>query len=366
MPFRSLFASFLLLAFLAFPFSVHAKEAEPSISAAASALYEPCSQTFLFQKNADKRRPMASTTKIMTALIAIEKMPLDSEIRIAADAAGIEGSSVYLRAGEVLSLHDLLYAILLASANDAASAVAIAIGGSISGFADLMNQKAASLGLKDTHFTNPHGLDDPEHYTTAHDLALIAAEAMQNSTFRKIAATKSYTIPATEDHSPRVLFNHNKLLALCDSAIGVKTGFTKKSGRCLVGAAERDGTTLIAVTLNAPSDWDDHKTLFDYGFSMMETVIDAEENALAYPVQVIGGGESHIICRNRDSISIRLPKGEPAPQCILKLRRYRIAPIEKGDLLGTVEYRYKGKIIAASPLIAEKAIPKTPTRKGHF
>ncbi len=237
----------------------------PGTSAQSSVLLEANERKVLCAKNADAKMAMASTTKIMTALVAVEHCPVSKEITVAPDAVGVEGSSVYLFAGEVLTLSDLLYSLLLASANDAAAAIAIEIGGSIEGFCELMNAKARELGLTSTNFTNPHGLYDEEHYTTAHELAIITAEALSNDTLRNIFATKKITVTPPRGNA-RVLVNHNKMLSLYPGAIGVKTGFTKKSGRCLVSAAERDGLTLICVTLNAPDDWRDHTALLDWGF----------------------------------------------------------------------------------------------------
>ena len=242
-----------------------------SLSAKSAALYDPSSKSFLFTKNADLRLPMASTTKIMTALVAIENASLEKSVSISDEAVGTEGSSLYLKQGEIMTMGDLLMGLMLRSANDAALAIAYEISGSVEAFAEKMNEKAALIGADSTHFTNPHGLDDKEHYTTAKDLAIITAEALNNSTFLKIVSTEKCIIK-NADGEARLLTNHNKLLKLYDGAIGVKTGFTKKSGRCLVGAAERDGARLISVTINAPDDWNDHKTLFDYGFYKLKSV----------------------------------------------------------------------------------------------
>ena len=242
-------------------------ESKISVSAHSAALYQPETNTFLYSKNADLRMPMASTTKIMTALVALEESSLDEIIIIDDRAVGIEGSSAYLKSGEAFTMEELLYALLLQSANDAAVAIANHIGGSSEGFAGLMNEKACSLGLEDTHFTNPHGLNDEAHYTTAYDLAKIAAQALKNEKFKEIVSTYKKTF--LNDERSRTYVNHNKLLNLYEGCIGVKTGFTRQSGRCLVGAAERDGALLISVTLSAPNDWNDHKTLWNYGFSLL-------------------------------------------------------------------------------------------------
>ena len=215
---------------------------------------------------------MASTTKIMTALVAIENCPIDKMVTVSPEAVGVEGSSVYLKANEKISMESLLYALLLSSANDAAAAIAYEVAGGIPEFAELMNEKAKSLGLENTHFANPHGLDDAEHYTTARELALIARAALENETFSKIVSTKKKTISIHDGEESRLLVNHNRLLFEYDDVVGVKTGYTKKCGRTLVSAAEKDGVHLIAVTLSDGNDWVDHRAMLDYGYEKIECV----------------------------------------------------------------------------------------------
>ena len=270
MRFRSIVSHLLIVSsvLLSFPATFCRAESVPDCSASSAILYCPASGSVLFQKNADERRPIASTTKIMTALTVLRKGgDLDRPFVIPPEACGIEGTSVYLQPGETLSVRDLLYALLLASANDAATALALCCSGSIPAFADEMNRIAEQIGLEHTHFVNPHGLDHPEHYSTASDLALLVSAAFEDVVFREIVSTRRYSIPAP-DGGRRVLLNHNKLLTRYPDCVGVKTGFTKKSGRCLVSAAERDGILLIFVTLNDPNDWNDHAALLDYGFSL--------------------------------------------------------------------------------------------------
>ena len=226
----------------------------PDVSAKSAILIEASTGEVIWSENPDQRLPMASTTKIMTALVAIESGDVKRTVSISPLAVGVEGSSVYLYANEKMTLEDLIYAMLLESANDAAAAIAIEVGGSIEGFADMMNERASSLGLSNTHFENPHGLDGETHYTTARELAIIAREAYSNEILKGIFSTYKKTIPLNETEGVRLLINHNKLLKSYDGATGIKTGFTKKSGRCLVSAAERDGLEFIAVTLNAPND----------------------------------------------------------------------------------------------------------------
>lgn len=337
---------------------------EPTISAASAILIECDSGHVIWEKNADKRMPMASTTKIMTALVAIERCDTERIVEISPLAIGIEGSSIYLYAGERLSMEDLLYAMLLESANDAAAAIAIEVGGSIEGFADMMNQKAAELGLKNTHFTNPHGLDDPEHYTTASELATIAMAAMQNQTFKEIVGTYKKTIPLNETEGVRLLINHNKMLKMYDGACGVKTGYTKKSGRCLVSAATRDNVDLLAVTLNAPSDWSDHKELFDYGFSLFESRILCGQGEFRYSMPVISGNDSYVVLENTTDVSVTVPRGYGEIDCEVYLPRFIFAPVSAGDIVGTLIYKLDGKVIATCPIEATFDVTEKTYKKS--
>ena len=241
-----------------------------SVEARSSALYNPDTKSFLYQKNANQRLPMASTTKIVTALIAIESLDFDERIIVPKEAVGIEGSSLYLKENDELTVRDLVYSLMLQSANDAATVLALRISGSVDKFADLMTERVISIGANDTHFKNPHGLDNEEHYTTAHDLSLIAAEALNNDVFKTISSTYKYSFKIGDD--TRTVVNHNKLLKSYDGCIGVKTGYTKRCGRCLVSAAERDGVRLVAVTLDDPNDWQDHKELLSHGFNQLEAI----------------------------------------------------------------------------------------------
>lgn len=237
-----------------------------SVSAKHAIVIDGDTCDVLWEKEADTPVPMASTTKIMTAIAVIEAIDPKTSFAVPKDAVGIEGTSAYLKEGEILTVYDLLHALLLSSANDAAVSLAIACDGSVSSFCARMNALAREIGLKSTHFENPHGLPAEGHYTTARELALLTAYAMHNPLFASIVNKKSYRCQTSL--STRSFSNHNKLLSLDKDAVGVKTGFTKTSGRCLVGAAKRDGVTLISVTLNAPNDWNDHRLLFAYGFSL--------------------------------------------------------------------------------------------------
>ena len=357
----NLYVIILLLAAVIFSFlTIYAfgehRSAYPSVSGRAAVLYQPESDLVLYAKNADQRLPMASTTKIMTALIALETCKLDEVVDIDDSAIGTEGSSAYLRLGDQLTVEELLYALLLQSANDAAVAIACHIGGDVDGFSSIMNERAASLGLSDTHFTNPHGLDHKKHYTTALDLARITAEAMRNEKFCEITSTYKKTF-ATEERS-RTYVNHNKLLNQYDGCIGVKTGFTKKSGRCLVSAAERDGLRFITVTLNAPSDWADHTAMLNFGFATLEKVIISTENDHIYKLPVIDGEKDCITVTNKSGFDMIVERADRNINEQVRLVRYAIAPIREGDRLGEIIYSIDEEVVTRIPLVATESVNK--------
>ncbi|MBQ2765510.1 MAG: D-alanyl-D-alanine carboxypeptidase [Clostridia bacterium] len=334
------------------------------VSARSAIVIEASTGKVIYEKDADTRRPMASTTKIMTALVAIESGELSREITVASTAVGVEGSSIYLKEGDKLSLESLVWALMLESANDAAAAIAIGVAGSIEAFAEKMNAKAAELGLSDTHFTNPHGLSDDAHYTTARDLAKLTAAAMENDTFRKIVSTDTYKISYGE--SVRNLHNHNKMLHLYDGAVGVKTGFTKVSGRCLVSAAERDGMTFIAVTLDAPNDWDDHSDMLDLGFSSLEklTLVEAGDSVFISPC--IGTESGEITIKNREGLTVILPKGEHNITRRVILPRYFWAPVMAGSEVGKIEIYDGDTFIGEVALYAEETADRVEYKKNLF
>ena len=346
-----------------------ARQSAPSVSAQSAILIDASDCSVLYEKNARTQMGMASTTKIMTALVVCELLPLDMTVSIPAEAVNTEGSSVYLVAGELLSVRELLYALLLASANDAAVALAVSASGSVEGFAKEMNAKARELGLRDSNFVNPHGLYDENHYTTAYDLAVIAAEALREPTLREIVSTKKATIPqgATPDNAEgeatRYLYNHNKMLHLYDGAIGVKTGFTKKTGRCLVSAAERDGLTLVAVTLNASDDWHDHSAMLDYGYSLYERVTLFDIGEFTFPYAISGGKEGYVTLSNSSPITLTLPKERQRAECsVLSNQHFEFAPVRQGEILATLKVTASQKS-ASSPLIATHSVEATTKNK---
>ncbi len=243
----------------------------PNVSAQAAAMIDVASGRILYEKNGDQKMRIASLTKTMTAIVAIESGNLKDIVTVPDFAVGAEGSSIYLKQGERLTLEDLLYGLMLRSGNDAALAIANHVGGSVEGFVYMMNEKAAMIGMTHTHFTNPHGLDDSDmHYSTANDMVKLSAYALKNPVFRRIVSTKVKNIPWEGENWDRRLQNKNKMLFLYKGADGVKTGYTKLAKRCLASSATRDGRQLAVITLDAPDDWNDSAKLLDWGFSQFQ------------------------------------------------------------------------------------------------
>ena len=356
--------------FCAFVLPMRAEESPSSttsLSAKSALLMEADSGIAVYEKNAHARLPMASTTKIMTALVALELAAPDTVISVDGRAVGTEGSSVYLCEGEKLTLEELLYALMLESANDAAVAIAIGISGSEEAFVDAMNAKATSLGLVDTHFANPHGLDAEAHYTTAYELARIAQAALQDPLLKTIVSTRKITIPHQDSDGVRLLVNHNKMLRQYDGCIGVKTGYTQKSGRCLVSAAERDGVTMIAVTIDSPDDWNDHTKLLDYGFANYRSVeLCPADFRLCLPV--VGGKESYVTVGVSQSYSVTLPTSVGVIEQMMECPRHLYAPVKEGDVYGRMLFvcdtNNDGtrEIIGEIPLIAQYTVEKYAPR----
>ncbi len=377
MPARSFLALLLcIVLMLSMPLSLHAsaqnKGAIPSVSAKSAVLIDLEECNVLFEKNAHARLPMASTTKIMTALVIAETLPLDTVISVPAEAVGIEGSSVYLQKGELFSVDELLMALLLESANDAAVALAVCAFGSVEAFAKRCNEKALELGLKNSNFTNPHGLFEEEHYTSAYDLAVISAHALKVPKIREIVATKSATIPLGKSETNpfgegvRHLKNHNKLLSTYEGAIGMKTGYTKKSGRCLVSAAERDGLTLIAVTLNAPDDWRDHTAMLNYGFENFEYRTFFESGAYKYDFPLSNAERSTVTLSNVSPLRALVKKGDLTTHIDVEAHfRFAIAPVKKNAILGELILTVNGKKLRSS-LISTEEIPSKDEKNGFF
>lgn len=329
------------------------RAAEIDVSAECAVLIESSTGDIIYEKNANNRHLIASTTKIMTALVALENYDISQTVKVSEKAVGVEGSSIYLSKNEELLMEDLLYALMLESANDAAAAIAIATAGSIDGFADLMNSKVKTLGLENTNFTNPHGLDNENHYSTAYDLAILTCNALQNETFRTIVSTYKKAIPLQSDNGTRILMNHNRLIKTYEGAIGVKTGFTKKSGRCLVSAADRDGVMLIAVTLNAPNDWNDHRQMLDYGFAKYERRLLAYAGENSFVIPVLNGDKEFIKCKNIDDLYAVIEKDNVNITSVVEMKQFYYAPINQGETLGKIIYYNNGIEIGQAPIISD-------------
>ncbi len=339
----------------------------PSVSAKSAILMDAQSGEIYYRKNADAPMGMASTTKLMTAVVALSLCEPDTVISVSREAVGVEGSSVYLVEGEKLTLKELLYALLLSSANDAAVAIAVSVSGSVEAFAAEMNSYAKRMGLTRTHFENPHGLYAEEHYTTARELALIAREALKYELIAEIVASKKATIPQGGEADKRLLVNHNKLLRTYEGAMGMKTGFTKKTGRCLVSAARRGSLTLIAVTLNAPDDWADHTKILDFGFENLENAVFFEAGEFAYSLPLSDSERGEVKLTNSEPIYLTVKNGsEPLVTRVEATSRFVVGEVKKGEFFGTVTV-FSGTKSVSSPLIfSENSVGKTVTEKGFF
>lgn len=305
---------------------------EPSHSAKAAVLVDSRGRC-LYAQNAEEKLPMASTTKIMTALLALENADRSLMVTVHPDSVGVEGSSAYLVKNEKMKLSDLLYALMLQSANDAASAIAIAVGGSIDKFVDMMNQKAVDLGLESTYFTNPHGLYDTDHYSSAADMAKIMVEAMQNDSFADIVSTKKYTF-TSENGIERTFVNHNRLLWTLDGCIGGKTGYTQRAGRCLVSATKFGDIIFVAVTLSDGNDWRDHATLHNYAKSLYQTRVLADAGVKFGSISIVGGNSNSVTLVSRKPLEVTIPIGDSV--CVVtECRRFEFAPLSSSSPVGS-------------------------------
>lgn len=323
--------------------------AAPEISAEYACVMEAETGEVIFEYNGETEHSMASTTKIMTALVALENSGVDEVVTISRNAAYQEGSSAYLAENERITMENLLYGLMLNSGNDAAVAVAEYISGSEKKFAELMTERAKSVGAFNTSFKNASGLDSEGHYTTAIDLARITAIALENPEFKKIVSTSYKEV----EYSGGMLsfVNHNKLLKSYNGCIGVKTGFTKKTGRCLVSAAERDGVRLICVTLRAPDDWNDHKKLLDYGFDEVELSKIIKKGEVLTTVPLESGGEMPVV--SKDGVEIPLVKGgRRKTEIVLHTVPHIDNSVETGDKIGEFDVVYDGRKIKKIDLLA--------------
>ncbi len=298
----------LLASVLFVPVGASAAPTAISTNARAAALIDVESGRILYSSRGNERMKIASLTKIMTAIVAIEHGNLSDAVRTSRRAAGKEGSSIYLKVGEEMSLQNLLYGLMLRSGNDAATAIAEHVGGSEEGFVYLMNKKAELLGLENTRFANPHGLDDADHYSSANDMAKLTAYALRNAVFRDIVKTRVKTVPNPNDSWDYNWTNKNKMLALYEGADGVKTGYTKQAFRCLVSSATRNGQQLAAVTLNDGDDWADHRRLLDWGFGNypLEALAENGQKLAGYELSVARSFRYPLAEGERQAVTTRL------------------------------------------------------------
>jgi len=319
----------------------------------------------LFARNEHERLSPASLTKIMTAMLVIENGNLNKMVRVSENAAHTPERSIYLNPGERLTRKQLLYACMLHSANDAATALSESIAGSEESFVKLMNRRAQELGLKDTHFCNPHGLEADGHYSSAYDLAVLTRQAMGYPTFQKVVSTRRQLIPGANEDEKRLLINQNRLLYRYPGAIGVKTGYTKKAGNCVAGAAKRGNTTLIAVALNSSSVYDDLMQMLDYGFAHYETVTIKKRDQLSRSVGVDKGKPEWItVSPVRDVTATVTDSEKEELKCELDIPKSIKAPVKKGQVIGTCKVYVGSKLVNSVDMVSNKEAREKTTLFG--
>lgn len=325
------------------------------ISARSAVVVDAQNGRIIFEKNKDEVLSMASTTKIMSALIVAESgLDLEEYFTVSETAIMVEGSSMGLQKGDKVNLYALLVGMLLPSGNDAANAAAVRVAGDEEKFVALMNQKANEMGLKNTHFATPSGLDGENHHTTAFELAKIAMEAMKNQTIKDICSKISIKVKFGAPPYERTLYNHNRLLRQYSGTVGIKTGFTKKSGRCLVSACERNGVSLICVTLNAPNDFSDHTRLYDEAFESL-SVKQLSQND-SYAVKITGG-EKECVLLKEESGGVALTEEEfEMVERHVQIPPFVYAPVCVGDECGEVVYTLNKKEILKTSLVATQSV----------
>lgn len=348
------------------PATYHIDGSYPEPLAKSAVLMDAGTGRVLYSNNIHQRLSPASVTKIMTALLVVETGHLDQPVIISPHAAQTAESTIYLQPGENLMRQTLLYACMLNSANDAATALAESVAGTEEAFVQLMNQRAAQLGMVNTHFCNPHGLDDKDHYTSAYDLALATRQALTYDAFRQVVATKSMIIPWAH-HQDRYLVNQNRLLYRYPVAIGVKTGYTKQAGNCVAGAAQKGDMTLIAVALNSPTVYEDLKQMLDYGFSQYQNTRLAQAAEVCATVKVLGGVGREVTGQAASDLVVPVKPEEKS-----QLRYYIepvaqvMAPVEAGETVGVCRIYLQDAEIGQVNLLAGATVEEKPTRLQQF
>jgi len=344
---------------LNFNFSVASAQELSNLTAKSAIVIEAATGKVLYEKDANSKRYPASTTKMMTLIVALEYGKLEDTVIVSKNAVETEGSSLGLDEGEKIKLSDLLYGMMLVSGNDATVAVAEHIAGSVDKFAQLMTKKAIEIGAQNTSFVNSSGLPDPDHYTTASDLAKIAAYGYKNPMFATIVNTKEKLIPWGARAYMRDLNNENRMLSLYDGSNGVKTGYTDIAGRCLVSAAKRDGVQLIAVVLDSEYMWNDSIDLLDYGFRNIQSLNLFKKKDIVKTVHVVSGKKDVIQLVADSDVDIPVADGEKDKfQTLIDVPERIYAPVGKGDPVGKVKIMYNGKEVASANLIAKESVDK--------
>ncbi|MGN0607539.1 MAG: D-alanyl-D-alanine carboxypeptidase family protein, partial [Oscillospiraceae bacterium] len=322
------------------------------VSAASAVMIEASTGDVVYEKNAYEQRSMASTTKIMTTLLCLESGNLDDSFIVDENAIMVEGSSMGLVKGDVVTKRALCCGMMLPSGNDAANATAVKLADSIGAFSDMMNERAEKIGMKNTHFVTPSGLEaDGEHYSTAYDMALLTREALKNEEFRRICGSSSIKVKFGNPPYERTLFNTNKLLNMYDGVIGVKTGFTDEAGRCLVSACERDGITLICVTLNAPDDWNDHMKMYDYGFLSTDLRVCPTDSIM--DIDVVGSDKNSIRTSAANELTYGGISGKQYDITVkYSMNPFVYAPVCVGDIIGRADYYCNGVFIGSVDVLS--------------
>ncbi len=330
---------------------------EVGTSAKACIIIDATSGRTLLEYAADTPLPMASTTKVMTALLAIERGDLDAPVTCSRNAFGVPGTSIYLSQGETLTLRHMLYGLMMASGNDAAVAIAEHIGGTVDEFCRMMTDRAAALGCTDTVFLTPHGLPKDGHYTTARDLACIAREAMKHPFFREVVGTQRAKIPWEGRSYDRVLNNKNRLLSSYEGATGIKTGYTKKAGRCLVFGAERQGMEIIGVVLNCGDWFNEAARLMDAAFDRYEAVTLLQAGDVVAEVAVATSDGTAVDAVLAADLTGVVPKGS-VPSVEVDVATVAEAPVAQGQVLGTVQIVSGGVVVAEVDAVAAQAVQR--------
>lgn len=355
---RKIFALLVVFLMILWAGAVHASD-PPKVTARSAVLLDQATGRILFGKNIHEQLPMASTTKIMTAILAIESGRLADTVKVSEYAAHVPGSSIDLEPGEEKTLEELVYGLILRSGNDAATAIAEHLAGSVEKFAVLMTKRAAELGAVQSKFKNPHGLHEEEHYTTAYDLALIAAHAMSLPKFREIAATPEVKISWPGRSYDRLLRNQNRLLTIYKGGDGIKTGWTTPAGRCFAGSATRDGWRLITVVLNAPQMWDDTTDLLDFGYSRYKWHEAVQAGRAVKTAEVRKGTSDRVALLAKDTIGLPLKENEAEYlRYHFEVKEPLNAPVREGDAAGTLHAYFGTQKVAETQLVAAETVEK--------